>query len=150
MLHAITTAELRASLTEGELSALPSSVGGVDAEEWLAQIIGQACARVIGAINACERNARIAPGLSRVPFECVRIALVLARHAVISAVPGMADTLEGSTRAAEYATACRDLDRLASCALLPLYSLEDDEAAAVAEAGRVQIAARPAENYALL
>lgn len=142
-LHPVTVAELRASLTEAELKALPQSVGGVEADAWLAQLIEQACDRVIGAINACERNARIASGLSRVPAECVRVALVLARHAVISAVPGLSAVLEGSTRAEEYATAVKDLAALAACELLPLYTLEEEEQAADEGPGCVSILTKP-------
>lgn len=147
MLHAVTVAALRATFTEGESAAVPAAVGGVEAEEWLASLIQQACDRVAGSINACPRNPRIATGISKLPAECVHIALVLARHAVISAVPGMASTLEGSTRAAEYATATRDLDRLAACELLPSYALEPDEAAEAYAGAAVQIRAASPSEY---
>ena len=146
-LHAVTVSELRAQLTQAELEAIPDAVDGVEAEAWLAAHIEHACARVVGAINACEKNARIAPGGSKVPLECVRTVLVLARHAVIAAVPGLASTLEGESRAAEYATATRDLDRLAACELLPLYELEDEEAA---DSGvSVAVSARPFDDWFL-
>lgn len=144
-LHSVSVAELRASLTAAELEALPESVGGVEADAWLAQLIAQACDRVVGAINACERNTSIMPGLSRVPAECVRVALVLARHAVISAVPGLSVVLEGSTRAEEYATAVKDLAALAACELLPLYDLTEDEMADPAPGGSVQVLSK--ESY---
>lgn len=128
-LHTVTTAELRAAMTDAERAALPESVGGVELEAWLGSLVLQACDRIVGAINSCERNARIATGLCKVPAECVRTALVLARHAAISAVPGMGDVLEGTTRASEYATATRDLEALAACELLPLYDLDEEEAA---------------------
>ena len=128
-LHTVSTEELRAAMTEAERASLPDSVGGVELEAWLRSLLLHAADRVVGAINSCERNARIATGLCRVPAECVHTVLVLARHAAISAVPGLANVLEGSSRAAEYATATRDLERLASCELLPLYELEEEDAA---------------------
>ena len=137
-------------MTEAENAAVASVVGGVEDRlgVWLAEFIAQACDRVCGAINACERNARIATGLSRVPAECVRMVIVLARHAAISAVPGMGEVLEGSARAAEYATATRDLDRLAACELLPLYELEEAEAAD-GGGGRVSVIGQPVSTWML-
>lgn len=128
-LHTVTTAELRAALTEAERGALPESVGGVQLEAWLGELLGQACDRVVGAVNSCERNVRIRTGLCRVPAECVRTVLVLARHAAVSAIPGMAANLGDGPRAAEYATAVQDLAALAACDLLPSYELCADEAA---------------------
>ena len=148
LLQTVSVEDLRAQLTAAELESVPSALeDGVDVDAWLADHIAHACARVIGAINACERNRRIKPGIGKVPAECVRTVLVLARHAVISAVPGLAETLEGSTRAAEYATATRDLDRLAACDLLPLYELEEDDAAETD--GGVAVSARPFQSWML-
>ncbi len=92
--------------------ALPAAVTA-----WLVDILTTACDRVVSAVNACESNTRIAYGARKVPAACVHTALVLARHAVIACLPGMSDTLEGSSRAAEYKTACSDLARLAACEL---------------------------------
>lgn len=131
----LTTTQLRAELTEAELRALPKAVlasvgdGAAEAvEAWLGGRLLQACDRVVVAVNSCSQNRAIMTGLCKVPAGCVRTALVLARHAVISAIPGMADTLEGGTRSAEYSTATNELRALASCELRPEYALTDDEA----------------------
>lgn len=122
-------ADLSAELTAAELRAIPAVVGGGDeANAWLADKLMQACDRVVAAINSCRANAAIMPGLGKVPRELVRTVLVLARHAVISALPAMADTLEGSSRSAEYQTATRELSELASCSLRPEYTLSEEEA----------------------
>ena len=89
----------------------------------------EACDRVVGAINACPQNAPIASGLGKVPAECKRTAIVLARHAAISAVPAMHQALEGETRHDEYNAATADLAALAACDLLPMYELEEEESA---------------------
>lgn len=145
----VTTAMLRAELTAIEAEALPGAVGDnttpEKAEQWLEEKLMQACDRVVTAINSCHRNAAIKAGLCRVPAGCVRLALVLARHAVISALPALSETLEGSSRAAEYSTATRDLDALASCQLMPAYTLGEEEAAGE-EAG-VALLTKPADNF---
>lgn len=128
----LTTSQLRAELTDAELRALPKAVSGGNSdaaavEAWLGGRLLQACDRVVLAVNSCSQNAAIQPGLCKVPAGCVRTALVLARHAVISAIPGMADTLEGGTRSAEYGTATGELQALASCELRPEYVLTEDE-----------------------
>lgn len=132
-LQPVTVDQLRSELTAAELEALPRAVAsGASAEQvqaWLQERLLQAADRVVGAINTCSRNAAIKSGLCRVPAACVRTVLVLARHAVISAIPGMAETLEGGTRSAEYASATRDLESLASCSLVPEYTPAPDEAA---------------------
>lgn len=147
-LQTITPAQLRHSMTEAENAAVLSvaDAEGMELDAWLGEFLAQACDRVVGAVNACAKNARIAPGLGRVPAECVRTALVLARHAAISAAPGMAETLEGGTRAAEYANATRDLDRLAACDLLPVYELDEDEQADD-EGGSVRVLARSVNSW---
>lgn len=132
-LHLLTVEQLMAELTTTELSAIPAQVLGdenapsEEVQNWLSGMLLQACDSVVAAINTCPRNVRIRTGLFKVPAGCVRTALVLARHAVISAIPGMAETLEGSSRAAEYQTATRALQSLASCDLLPEYALGADE-----------------------
>ena len=93
----------------------------------------EVCDRVVGAINACPQNAPIASGLGKVPAECKRTAIVLARHAAISAVPAMHQALEGETRHDEYNSATADLAALAACDLLPMYELEEEESAIDAE-----------------
>ena len=132
-LHTVTVDQLRSELTAAELDSLPSAVlDGATFEQvqaWLQERLLQAADRVVGAINSCSRNTPIKSGLCRVPAACVRTTLVLARHAVISAIPGMADTLEGGTRSAEYSNATRDLDALASCSLVPEYALSEEEVA---------------------
>ena len=132
-LHLLTVEQLRAELTAAEIDAIPGSVLGTDnapheeVQAWLAGMLQQACDSVVDAINTCPKNAKIRTGLFKVPAGCKRTALVLARHAVISAIPGLSETLEGSSRAAEYSTATAALQRLASCDLLPEYSLGDEE-----------------------
>lgn len=121
-LHKVTAAELRACLTSAELRAVASCVAGEATDEtaadtWLTEKISAACDRVVAAVNACPKNARIASGACKVPGVLRHTALVLARHAVISSIPGMADTLEGSSRAAEYAAALEELQGVATCAL---------------------------------
>ena len=128
-LQLITVNQLKQSLAAAELEALPDAVGSVEVDAWLSSLISQACDRVIGAINACPSNSPIRTGLSRVPSECARTVIVLARHAAISALPAMHQALEGETRHDEYNRATADLDALASCDLLPLYELAEDEAA---------------------
>lgn len=137
-------------MTSAEVIAVQQAAVGAEMEvaAWLGEFVRQACDRVVGAINACEKNTRIATGLDRVPAECVRTALVLARHAAISAVPGMGEVLEGTTRAAEYATATRDLDRLAACDLIPVYEPEDEELAD-GGMGRVSVIAHKVDNWML-
>lgn len=130
----LTTSQLRAELTEAELRALPkavlASVGEGDAgavEAWLGGRLLQACDRVVLAVNSCSSNRAIMTGLCKVPAGCVRTALVLARHAVLAAIPGMADTLEGGTRASEYSTATNELQALARCDIRPEYALLEGE-----------------------
>lgn len=119
-LHTCTVAELKATLTAAEVVALPKAVvaAGAESEEaWLQDKLLRACDRVVAAVGACERNPRIKPGVFKVPGGLVHTTLVLARHAVIASLPGMSETLEGSSRAAEYSTAVQDLARVASCEL---------------------------------
>lgn len=135
-LQEVTIAQLRGELTAAELEAVPGAVFGTDensaevVETWLGEKLLQACDRVVAAVNSCSRNPRIMTGLCKVPAACVRTVLVLARHAVISAIPGLSDTLEGSSRAAEYSTAVQDLSRLASCEFVPEYRLTEGESSA--------------------
>lgn len=148
-LQHVTVELLRGELTAAELSALPMAVlGGAEAtptqvEGWLQERVLQACDRVVAAVNTCSHNAPILSGLCKVPSACVRTALVLARQAVVSAIPGMAEVLEGGSRSAEYSTACRELDALASCALRPEYDLADGEGV---DGGEVGISARYGEK----
>ena len=148
-LVSITIAMLRDELTAVEAENLPTAVGEnttpEKVEAWLEGKLQQACDRVVAALNSCHRNASIKAGLCRVPAGCVRLALVLARHAVISALPALSETLEGSSRAAEYSTATRDLEALASCQLMPEYTLGPDEAAGE-EAG-VALLTKPADDF---
>jgi hypothetical protein len=129
----VTVNQLRDELTAAELESIPGAVFGEEntpvdvVEAWLAERLLQASDRVVAAINTCSRNTNICTGLFKVPAACVRTVLVLARHAVISAIPGLSETLEGSTRSAEYSTAVQDLQRLASCEFVPLYKLADGE-----------------------
>lgn len=129
-LHTCTLAELKALLTQAELAAVPRVVlgltigqGGMTPEQqaqvdaWLTDKLTEQTDKVVSAVNACERNPKIASGVRKVPAACRYTALVLARHAVISAVPAQSNNLEGSSRAAEYQTATRSLDKLASCEL---------------------------------
>lgn len=150
-LQEVTVTRLRAELTSAELGAIPRTIlaQGGNAEQvdgWLAEKLTQACDRVVAAINSCSKNVPIKPGLCRVPSGCVRTALVLARHAVISSVPAMAETLEGSSRAAEYQTATRELNELASCALLPEYTLSDEEGL-YGTGGGITLLGKPADNF---
>lgn len=149
-LHEVTVAELKARLTLAETDALPDAVTEGSADTWLASLLRAACDRVVGALNACERNAPIATGLGKVPAECVNMVLVLARHAVIAALPGvdLASTLEGSARAAEYQTAVADLQRLASCELLPEYTLAEGEGAEGMQGG-VSLRSRKVPDFYL-
>lgn len=149
-LHEVTVEELKARLTLTEVDALPDAVTEGSADDWLASLLLAAANRVVGALNACERNAPIAAGLCKVPAECVNMVLVLARHSVIASLPGvdLAGTLEGSARAAEYQTAVADLQRLASCELLPEYTLSDGEGAEGLQGG-ITIRARKVPNYYL-
>lgn len=151
-LHLLTVDDLRAELTATELDAIPEQVLGNEeapAEEvqaWLSGMLLQACDSVVDAINTCSRNQKIRTGLFKVPAGCKRTALVLARHAVISAIPGMAETLEGSSRAAEYSTATSALQRLASCDLVPEYSLGSEEESS-GNSGITLILGKPMNDY---
>lgn len=150
-LQAVTVDMLRAELTTAELGSIPRTItvqGGAssDVDGWLAEKLMQACDRVVAAINSCRENEAIATGLCKVPQGCVRTALVLARHAVISSVPAMSETLEGSSRAAEYQNATRELSELASCQLRPEYTLERDEALN-GVAGGITLLGRRADSF---
>lgn len=119
-LHVCTVSDLRRCLTAAELESVSDAVvgEGENAEsDFLTAHLLTACDRVVSAVNACGQNARIAYGKFKVPASCVHTALVLARHAVISAIPGMSDTLEGTSRASEYRTATETLAKLAACEL---------------------------------
>lgn len=127
-LTTVTTGMLRQLLTEAEAESIAGVTGGGLTEEaWLQERLEQAANRVVGAVNACSENPAIKTGLCKVPASCVHTTLVLARHAVIAALPGMSETLEGSSRAAEYNTAVQDLSRLAACELSVHYELADGE-----------------------
>ncbi len=150
-LHECSVEQLRARLTSAELTALPDAVGVEAGEDeavnaWLLEVLMAACDRVVAAVNACERNARIAYGRRKVPESCVHTALVLARHAVISCIPGMGDVLEGSSRAAEYKTAVDDLRRLAACEL-DAGDYGDTEDADITPAAGVYVHSRPAMQF---
>ena len=150
-LQEVTVTRLRAELTSAELGAIPRTIlaqGGnaEQVDDWLAEKLRQACDRVIAAINSCSKNVPIRPGLCRVPAGCVRTALVLARHAVISSVPAMAETLEGSSRAAEYQNATRELNELASCELLPEYTLSAEEGL-YGTGGGITLLGKPADSF---
>lgn len=126
----LTKAELAAvpvvvlGLTIGEGGITPAQQEQVDA--WLEDKLAACTDRVVSAVNECERNPQIAFGVRKVPSACRYTALVLARHAVISAVPAQSNTLEGSSRAAEYQNAVADLAKLASCELA-VNDYEDSE-----------------------
>lgn len=138
-LRDVTVAMLCESLTLAEQRQLPKFSTTDKGEEqtvaWLQERIRQACDRVVAAVNTCSRNVAIKTGLCRVPAACVKTALVLARQDVLSAVPGMAEALEGGTRSAEYHTAVQELNALASCALVPDYKLAEEELAEGSEGG---------------
>lgn len=118
-LHRVEVSELREVLTPAELESVSAAVGAEACEGWLAALLVRACDRVVGALNGCPRNSRIAAGLRKVPEECVHTVLVLARHAVLAAVPALAEVLEGASRAAEYQAALADLRAMAGCELRP-------------------------------
>lgn len=132
----VSTQGLRAILTKEELALLPGAVAGGDGaaadeevEAWLGELLRRAAARVAGAVNACRRNPRIDPAAGKVPRACELAVYVIARHEAIAALPAMADTLEGASRAAEYRQANDDLARIASCEIaVDDYAGEDDEA----------------------
>ena len=135
MLSEASLSDLKEALTSAELAAIAPSVLGVPADEadeardlWLQAKLDQASRRVIAECNSCALNPQLSVSAGRVPASQVHTVLVLARHAVISCIPGMAETLEGSSRQAEYNTATRELDRLASCDLrVDGEILEEDE-----------------------
>ena len=118
-MHTVTVDELRQVLTPVEAEAVAEAVGASAVGGWMGSLLLRACDRVVGALNGCPHNARISTGLCRVPEECVHTVLVLARHAVLGAVPALSEVLEGSTRAAEYQAALADLRAMASCELRP-------------------------------
>ena len=128
-LHTVTVDELRQVLTPVEAEAVAEAVGASAVGGWMGSLLLRACDRVVGALNGCPHNARISTGLCRVPEECVHTVLVLARHAVLGAVPALSEVLEGSTRAAEYQAALADLRAMAGCGLRPgcvgLVALDD-------------------------
>lgn len=118
-LRQLTVDDLRACLVADEIASVGNVVAGGESEinAWLQDKLVAACDRVCGAVAACPRNLAIPYGLCKVPATCAHTALILARHAVISCVPGMSETLEGSSRSAEYHTAVADLRAMASCQL---------------------------------
>lgn len=141
-LHAVTVDELRQVLTPTEVESVAESVGSANVDAWLMALLLRASDRVVGALNGCPRNTAIATGLGKVPEECVHTVLVLARHAVLAAVPGLAEVLEGSSRAAEYQAALADLRAMACCELRPGCVVPDAESAD-GGAGSVGIVAIP-------
>lgn len=161
-LHECTVEELKATLTKGELKALPRAVmgdaakNGTEAEiaaavnAWLAEHISMSCNQIVAAVNACDKNPRILSGFSKVPNACIKIALVISRHSVIASIPGseMAGTLEGSTRSAEYQTAIRQLEQIANGDLaVNDYANSGDAAIDTDFRSGVLINARPANNW---
>lgn len=150
-LRDVTVAMLCESLTLAEQRQLPkfstTDAGEEKTEAWLQERVRQACDRVVAAINTCSRNAAIKTGLCRVPAACVKTALVLARQDVLSAVPGMAETLEGGTRSAEYHTAVQELNALASCSLVPDYKLAEEELAEGTDCGLTVRFGETASNW---
>ena len=118
-LHAVTVDELRQLLTPMEAEAVAEAVGASAVGSWMGALLLRACDRVVGALNGCPHNTRISTGLCKVPEECVNAVLVLARHAVLGAVPALSEVLEGSTRAAEYQAALADLRAMACGELRP-------------------------------
>lgn len=161
-LHECTVEELKATLTQGELKALPRAVLGDAAKNgteseiaaavnaWLAEHLRRSCDEVVAAVNTCEKNPRILCGFFKVPTACAKTALVLARHSVIASIPGsdLAGTLEGSTRSAEYQTATRTLERIASCELaVNDYAASGDPAIDSTAHSGIRINAKPANNW---
>lgn len=145
----VEVSQLREELTAVELAAIPGlcpgNEGNVEADTWLEHKLLQACDRVVAAVNSCRSNSGIKTGLCKVPKECVRTALVLARHAVISALPGLSETLEGSSRSAEYQTAVKELSELASCTFKPEYSLAEGEG--VEGTNGISLLRKPADTF---
>lgn len=149
-LHRVTVEELKHALTLAEGSALPKAVTDGSSDGLLEETLLHVCDLVVGRINACPQNARLATGLCKVPAECVGTVLVLAQHRILSKLPGMAEALEGASRAAEYQQACRALEALAACELLPVYEAADGELAdGGADGGGVGVAGRAAVDWML-
>ena len=161
-LHECTVAELKSTLTQGELNALPRAVmggaakNGTEAEiaatvdAWLADHLRRACDMVVASVNTCSKNPRILSGFFRVPTAFEKSALVLARHSILASIPGsdLAGTLEGSTRATEYQTAIKQLEQIAACELaVNDYANSGDAAIDTAFRSGVLINARPANNW---
>lgn len=149
-LHRVTVDELKHALTLAEGSMLPKAVTDGSSDGLLEETLLHVCDLVVGRINACPQNVRLATGLCKVPAECVSTALVLAQHRILSKLPGMAEVLEGASRAAEYQQACRTLEALAACELVPVYAAADDELADAGDTGGgVAVAGCPAVDWLL-
>ena len=146
-LRQLTVDDLRACLVADEVAAIGRNVAGGDEQTnaWLQEKLVSACDRVCGAVAACPRNLAIPYSLCKVPSSCAHTALILARHAVISSLPGLSETLEGSSRSAEYHTAVADLQALAACRLdVGTYADDPDITAPVVGIGLVT---QPSNNW---
>ncbi len=162
-LHLCTVTDLRRQLTPNELTAIAQAVLGRKAtdsaedaaaiDEHLSRLLTAACDRVVASVNACESNPRLAFGARKVPKACVMTALVLARHALLSSVPGVMPKLEGSTRAAEYQQALADLNAIAACKLYVAdyadSGEEDKDEAIIGGGTSTTIIGQPVHNWML-
>lgn len=160
-LHTCTVPELKDMLTVSEIAAIPRAVLGLDVvagsqlsqqqqgevTAWLEEKLRQATDTVVSAVNECASNPKIKMGALKVPAGCRYTALVLARHAVISAIPGQAQTLDGSTRAAEYSKAQQDLARIASCQLYVNDYAGSEDPDIISGGGGISVIGSPAWNW---
>lgn len=137
----VTAAMLRERMT-------PEECAVVTDDNRLAEAITQACDRVNAHVNACAKNRRILAGISKVPAPAVLDTLTIARHAVLGSVPGMAETLEGSTRQREYEHAEAVLIRIASCQL-DMGDYADDSDLDDAGTNHTTLRGAPAQNWCI-
>lgn len=96
------------------------------AADKLEDVIREVCNEVAAAVNTCPNNPKLAMDTSSVPSELVFTACILIREAVTSSVPGSAEALQGTARAAQYQTAQEKLRAVAACEL-DLSSYDGDE-----------------------
>ncbi len=106
LLTTITTDIVKNYLTDAELGSF------LDEAE-IQRHIRQVCDLVAAHVNNSGRYPRIPHGQCKVPDSLSGDACVIIRQRLISLIPGMADTLEGATRAKEYAAAIENLRSVA-------------------------------------
>lgn len=85
------------------------------AQDKIEDIIREVCNEVAAAVNSCPKNIKMAMDTGSVPAELVSTACILIRDAVIGAVPGSSESLQGTARASQCQAAREKLRSVAAC-----------------------------------